>query len=95
MGAFADPDDLVDAGRKIREMGYTKLDAMSPFPVHGIDDAIGVPPSKLGWIVIWFSALGALTALTLIWYVGAIDYRLVIGGKPFSIFPIPFRSRSS
>ena len=51
MGAFDNPDDLVEAGRKIREMGYTKLDAMTPFPVHGIDDAIGVPPSKLGWLV--------------------------------------------
>jgi hypothetical protein len=94
IGAFSEPQDLVDAGRKIREMGYTKLDAMSPFPVHGIDDAIGVPPSKLGWLVIWFSALGAATAVTLIWYVGAIDYRLVIGGKPFFDFsytiPIAF-----
>lgn len=86
MGAFHEPDDLVDAGRKIREMGYTKLDAMSPFPVHGIDEAIGVPMSKLGWIVIWFSAMGAATALLLIWYIGAIDYRLVIGGKPFFDF---------
>ncbi len=52
IGEFDDPHDLVHAGRKIREMGYTKLDAMSPFPVHGIDDAIGIPYSKLGWIVI-------------------------------------------
>jgi hypothetical protein len=37
IGEFDDPHDLVHAGRKIREMGYTKLDAMSPFPVHGID----------------------------------------------------------
>ena len=37
-------------------MGYTKLDAMTPFPVHGIDDAIGIRHSKLGWIVIWCSA---------------------------------------
>ncbi len=86
MGAFSEPDDLVQAGRKIREMGYTKLDAMSPFPVHGIDDAIGVPPSKLGWIVICFTVLGAATALLLIWYVGAVNYRLVIGGKPFFDF---------
>ena len=43
IGEFSDPDDLVAAGRKIRQMGYEKLDAMSPFPVHGIDDAIGVP----------------------------------------------------
>jgi hypothetical protein len=83
VGAFSEPEELVKAGRKIREMGYTKLDAMSPFPVHGIDDAIGVPSSKLGWIVIFFSVLGAATALLLIWYVGAVNYRLVIGGKPF------------
>src|SRR5438105_548178 len=52
MGEFAEPEDLVEAGRRIREMGYTKIDAMSPFPVHGIDEAIGVPYSKIGWIVI-------------------------------------------
>jgi hypothetical protein len=86
MGEFSEPDDLVEAGRKIREMGYTKLDAMSPFPVHGIDEAIGVPPSKLGWMVIWFTVLGILTAQILIWYVGAIDYPLVIGGKPLFDF---------
>ncbi len=94
MGAFTNPDDLVDAGRRIRGMGYTKLDAMSPFPVHGIDDAIGVPPSKLGWLVIWFSALGCATAISLIWYVGAINYPLRIGGKPYFDFsytiPIAF-----
>jgi hypothetical protein len=86
IGQFSEPDELVAAGRKIRSMGYTKIDAMSPFPVHGIDDAIGVPPSKLGWIVIWFAALGAATALLLIWYVGAINYPLVIGGKPLFDF---------
>ena len=58
MGAFEEPDDLVKAGRKIREMGYTKLDAMTPFPVHGIDDAIGIPYSKLGWIVICIGLCG-------------------------------------
>jgi len=42
IGQFDSPEELVDAGRKIRGMGYTKLDAMSPFPVHGIDEAIGV-----------------------------------------------------
>src|SRR5271156_711421 len=94
MGEFSDPHDLVHAGRKIREMGYTKIDAMSPFPVHGIDAAIGVPYSKLGWIVICIGLCGSATALLLIWWCGAINYPLVIGGKPlfdftFSI-PITF-----
>jgi hypothetical protein len=95
IGEFNEPDELVEAGRKIRAMGYTKIDAMSPFPVHGIDDAIGVPPSKLGWIVIFFSLTGTMTALLLQWYAGAgpmnnlllrfglSGYPLVIGGKPF------------
>ncbi len=94
IGEFAEPHELVHAGRKIREMGYTKLDAMSPFPVHGIDDAIGVPYSKLGWIVICVGLCGTATALLLIWWCGVINYPLVIGGKPlfdftFSI-PITF-----
>lgn len=86
IGEFDDPHELVDAGRKIREMGYTRLDAMSPFPVHGIDDAIGVPYSKLGWIVIPVSLSGTATAALLIWYVGAINDKFVIGGKPLFDF---------
>src|SRR3954462_4811868 len=70
MGEFSEPEDLVEAGRKIRNMGYTKLDAMSPFPVHGIDDAIGIPYSKIGWIVVCGAIAGILTAQTLIYYVG-------------------------
>ena len=86
MGEFSEPEELVEAGRKIREMGYTKLDAMTPFPVHGIDDALGIPESRLGWMVIWCSAAGAATALLLIWWIGAINYPLVIGGKPLFDF---------
>ena len=94
MGEFSDPHELVHAGRKIREMGYTKLDAMTPFPVHGIDDALGIPYSKLGWIVICIGLMGSAAALLLQWWCGAINYPLVIGGKPlfdftFSI-PITF-----
>ncbi len=98
MGAFETPEELVKAGRKIREMGYSKLDAMTPFPVHGIDDALGIPYSFLGWIVICFSITGLSTALFLQWYTGGLQfikmlipfglspYPLVIGGKPLFDF---------
>ena len=94
MGSFATPEELVAAGRKVREMGYTKLDAMTPFPVHGIDEALGIPYSKLGWIVVCIGLCGTATALGLIYYCGAINDKFVIGGKPlfdftFSI-PITF-----
>lgn len=98
VGEFPDAPDLVKAGRAVKNAGYTKLDALSPFPVHGIDDAIGIPFSVLGWIVIWFSATGAALALLLQWYTGAGptsvlpwwtglgSYPLVIGGKPLFDF---------
>ncbi|HLH42717.1 MAG TPA: DUF3341 domain-containing protein [Bryobacteraceae bacterium] len=95
IGGFDDPDELVEAGRKVRAMGYTKIDAMTPFPVHGIDEAIGVPRSKLGWIVVVFSMTGLCAALLLQWFAGAgpmnslllrfglSGYPLMVGGKPF------------
>jgi len=86
IGEFEDPQELVHAGRKIREMGYTKLDAMTPFPVHGIDEALGIKYSKLGWIVICIGLCGTATAQGLIYYVGAIHDKFVIGGKPLFDF---------
>lgn len=83
---FDDDQDLVRAGRAAREFGYTKLDAYSPFPVHGIDDAIGIPRSKLGWIVTVFAAIGLASAVFLIWWTGAIDYPIPVGGKPLFAF---------
>jgi hypothetical protein len=86
MGEFAEPEDLVEAGRRIRAMGYSKIDAMTPFPVHGIDEAIGVPYSKIGWIAICGALAGITTAQVLIYYVGKINYPLIIGGKPLFDF---------
>jgi hypothetical protein len=86
IGYFETPEALVEAGKKIYAMGYRKLDAMSPFPVHGIDDAIGIPRSILGWIVICFGMLGLITAQGLMYYVGVMNYPLIIGGKPLFDF---------
>jgi hypothetical protein len=83
VGEFDRPEDLVRAGYDLHHRrGYTKIDAYSPFPIHGIDDAIGVPRSKLGWIVFAFGMFGLANAILMIWYTQAVDYPLVIGGKP-------------
>lgn len=86
MGTFDSPEALVEAGKKMYALGYRNLDAMTPFPVHGIDDAIGIPRSKIGWIAICAALLGVVTAQALIYYVGVINYPLVIGGKPLFDF---------
>jgi hypothetical protein len=100
LAEFDSAEKLIEAGREVHHKhGYKKLDALSPFPIHGIDDAIGVPPSILGYIVFCFGTIGLCLATALIWYTGTVDwinipvvmppgYRLVIGGKP--LFAVEF-----
>jgi hypothetical protein len=94
VGEFETPESLLEAVRGARERGYAKLDAYTPFPIHGIDEALGAKRSKLGYVVRAGGFAGAAAALLLIWWTGAVDYPLVIAGKPlfaleFSI-PITF-----
>lgn len=94
LGDFSTPEALLDAIRILRAKGYTRLDALTPFPVHGMEEALGENPSRLGYIVAVAGIAGAAAALLLQWWTGAVAYPLVIGGKPpfafeFSI-PITF-----
>jgi hypothetical protein len=86
LAAFKDDAEILDAARRVRLAGYTKFDAHTPFPVHGLDAAMGMRRSKLPLIIIGGSATGLLTAFLLQWWTSAIDYPLVIGGKPFFAF---------
>ena len=67
--------------------GYEKLDAFSPFPIHGLDEAIGVKPSPLPWFVLGAGIVGGISALLLQWWTNTIDYPFVVSGKP--LFSLP------
>jgi hypothetical protein len=83
---FDSPDRLMDCIRAARKAGYTRMEAYTPFPIHGIDDAMGARPSILGFLVLIGSATGMTLAILLQWWTGAVDYPLVIAGKPFFAF---------
>jgi hypothetical protein len=88
LAEFSDPGALVHAVEHLREQGYRRLDTFTPFPVHGMDRAMGLPPSKLGFIVFGMGALGALAGYLLQWWTSAVDYPIVISNKPlFAIEP--------
>src|SRR6266542_1549639 len=75
------------AAEKVRDAGFRRWDVFTPFPVHGMDRAMGLKNSKVGW----FSFLGGVTGYTsgmlMIWYMNAHDYAILVGGKPmFSPF---------
>lgn len=87
LAEFASPEDLKHAAREVREAGYTKWDAHSPFPVHGMDDAMGVRPTRLPWLVLLGGIAGCGGGILLQWWTNAIDYPVVISDKPFFSLP--------
>ncbi len=88
LAEFSNPGELVEAVEAARRDGYTRLDTFSPFPIHGMDAAMGLPSSKLGYIVIGGGITGCALAFLMQWWMSAYDYPLNISGKPlFAIEP--------
>ena len=81
-GIWADEHELVKAAAKVREAGFQKFEAISPFPLHGIDDAMGIPRSFIPWVTFTFGLLGCSFGVWLTWWTSAVDWPLNIGGKP-------------
>ena len=87
MAEYTSVDTLLDACRRVRDAGYEKTDAFTPFPVHGIDKALGIKPTILPWIVLGAGLTGTATALVMQVWMNAIDYPYIISGKPFISLP--------
>lgn len=82
LARFESPEDLMKATIKVRDYGFEKFDCHTPYPVHGLDDAMGLKRSILGYIVGVGAIGGASIGLLLQWYVSTVDYPIVISGKP-------------
>lgn len=81
VGYFETPAELYHACETLRDSGYKDFDAQTPFPVHGLERAMGIPPSRLPWFVLGGGVFGLSGAVLLTLYV-ALDYALNISGKP-------------
>jgi len=87
LAEFRNPKELVDAAKKINQNGYKKFDTFSPFPIHGIDKAMNLPKSKLGWIVISHGLVGLIGSFAMIYFMMVADYPLNISGKTLLNIP--------
>lgn len=74
---------LFHACEKVRDAGYKKWDAHSPFPVHGIEAAMGLGRSRLPYVTLIFGLTGVIGGMTLQIWANAIAYPMIISGKPF------------
>ncbi len=87
LAEFETVNELVHACEQVRDAGFTHWDAHTPFPVHGLDGAMGIRTTKLPWLVFFAGATGASLGLLMQWWMNAVDYPLNISGKP--LFSIP------
>jgi hypothetical protein len=86
LAEFEGPQELLDAARRVSDAGYRDFDCHSPYPIHGMNSAMGVVRSRLGFLVGTFAAIALIGAFTMQYWMSAVDYRVVISGKPFNSY---------
>jgi hypothetical protein len=82
LAEYDSPSALLQAAEKMRDAGYKHFDCHSPFPIHGLNQAMGLKRSSLGYIVGIAAIIGFTAAITLQWWTSTIAYPIVISGKP-------------
>ncbi|MGA2498105.1 MAG: DUF3341 domain-containing protein [Tepidisphaeraceae bacterium] len=87
LAEFRNVDSIIHAAREVRKAGYTRFDVHSPFPIHGIDVAMGIRPTILPWLVLLAGLAGLVGALLMQWWMNARDYQFMISGKPMFSLP--------
>lgn len=87
VGVYDDEDVFVKAVKKARNSGVRIHDAYTPFPIHGLDDALGYRRSRLPRAAFMFGLTGTITALVMIIWMMGIDWPMIVGGKEY--IPLP------
>ncbi|MBK1878041.1 DUF3341 domain-containing protein [Pelagicoccus mobilis] len=94
LAKFDTPADIMHAAEKVRDAGYKSWDVITPFPIHGMDAAMGLKRSWVPRFTIVGGTTGFITGMSMIFFTNAFDYKILIGGKPlFSpmfAFPVSY-----
>ncbi|MDR1011280.1 MAG: DUF3341 domain-containing protein [Opitutaceae bacterium] len=83
IATFDKTPDLMRAAALVRDAGYKNWDCITPFPVHGLDTAMGVERSRVPRISLAGGITGFCAGMAMIWFLNGHDYKLIVGGKPF------------
>lgn len=87
MAEFDTPTQVVEAARKVRDAGYVKTDAFSPFPMHEIDEALGIKRSILPYLILAGGLTGLFSGFALEYFVHVYDFPIIVGGRPHFSLP--------
>jgi mono/diheme cytochrome c family protein len=83
LAEYETPDALIRGAEKVRNAGFRDWDTYTPFPVHGIDGAMGIKPTILPWLILAGGITGCTLALGFQWWANGVDYPFLISGKPY------------
>jgi hypothetical protein len=87
LGSFFEPDDALAAAAKVRDSDWKHFDFLTPFPIHGMEEAMGQKRSWIPWVAAALAVFGILLAQGFQNYVMAFDWPMNYGGKPFFAWP--------
>lgn len=86
-GIWSDEDSFLSAIKELKQRGYKKISAITPCPVHGLEDLLEIKRSWIPWVTFVFGSTGCLFGLWFTWWTSAVDWPLIVGGKPFWSLP--------
>lgn len=96
LALYDDPDRLLNAAAVAREHGFRDMDAFTPYAVHGLSEVLGIRKSWIPYVTLVMGLTGAALGLTFEIWTSAVDWPLIVGGKPFvslpAFIPITFES---
>ena len=82
VASFENEEGLVEAAAAARKAGFPAHDAFTPYAVHGLDEALGLPRSRLTLVCFGCGLFGLLAAFLFQWWTSSVDWPLNVGGKP-------------
>lgn len=84
---FEEAEDLIHAAQAAKDAGYKRMEGYSPFPVHGLSDAIGFRDNRVPWFVFLAGLTGGCLGFLMQYWISVIDLPLNVGGKPLNSLP--------
>lgn len=87
LATFDHEEDILGATAAARKAGYSIVDVYAPYAVHGLDDAMGLRPSRLTWVCFLCGALGVAGMFAFEQWIQAVAWQIDVGGKPWNSWP--------
>ncbi len=84
---FDNPEKILSASKAVADQGYINFDTYTPYPIHGLDNAMRLRRSRIGIVTLAFAMTGVVSLVLFTWWANSVDYPLVIGGKPYFAWP--------